>query len=334
MDGMPRPFPIIGPLFGYNSAFLSRAITFKLKAADSLLQRPLSHDEMTAIVYWTAKQMSYMSYSPVIGVGGGLWRAYATADRFRFPMYQPNLETFNKDVFPHTKAPWLTGARAVMTWHLTRAFWYAAAGNFLAKGVIGSYAMSVGTVGEMTDPRLTDYISQVRQRNQKRQGGLGIPPAQQESQPGRTAPSPETQQVYDDASPAGGIYTEEDFQQNKPVVPVVPSTPSPPPEEGKSFDFFDDASSTGGQAMSGDTRSPSTPQRTGSAWDRLRSRQTPAQNQNQSQPSSWQQRQSDERRDQHEGAGQHDAQAEFDARIERERKGGDFSSNGGDQKRW
>jgi hypothetical protein len=332
-DGMPRPFPIIGPLFGYNAALVSRAVNKHSQGANGLLQRDLSHDEMTAIVYWTSKQVSIMSYSPIVGISGGIWRAYTTADRFRFPMFQPNLETFNKDVFPHTRAPWVTGARAVLTWHLARGFWYAAAGNFLAKMVIGSYAMSVASVGEMQDPRLKDYVSQIRQRSQKKQGRLEIPPSQQGPQPGRTAPSPEMQQDYDDTSPTGGIYTEEDFQQNKPAVPVVPSRPSTPQEEGKSFDFFDDASPTGGQGTSADTRATS--QRASSAWDRLRrGGQSPLPNQNHTQSSSWQKRQSDERRDQQEGEGQHDAQAEFDARIERERRGGDFSSNGGDQKRW
>ncbi|EHL03167.1 hypothetical protein M7I_0782 [Glarea lozoyensis 74030] len=190
--------------------------------------------------------------------------------------------------------------------------------------VIGSYALSVATVGEMQDPRLKDFISQVRQRQQQRRGGLEMPQGQN-GRPGQPAPMPAPQkQDYDDASPTGGIYTEEDFQQSKPAVPVVPSRPAPAEAEAKSFDFFDDASPTGGQGISADTRAA--PQSTGSAWDRLRRGQAPSQAP--SQASSSQETQGSGRRD-----GQLDAQAEFDARIERERRGGDFSSNGGDIKR-
>ncbi|EPE28927.1 hypothetical protein GLAREA_00085 [Glarea lozoyensis ATCC 20868] len=325
MEGMPRPFPIIGPLFGYNDDLIARGVNSKTKSAGGVLQRHLTQEEMTAMVYWTSKQVKIMSYAPIIGIGGGLYRAYSTASTFRFPMYQPDQATFNREVFPHTRAPWVVGYRAVLSWHLARGFWYAAAGNFLAKMVIGSYALSVATVGEMQDPRLKDFISQVRQRQQQRRGGLEMPQGQN-GRPGQPAPMPAPQkQDYDDASPTGGIYTEEDFQQSKPAVPVVPSRPAPAEAEAKSFDFFDDASPTGGQGISADTRAA--PQSTGSAWDRLRRGQAPSQAP--SQASSSQETQGSGRRD-----GQLDAQAEFDARIERERRGGDFSSNGGDIKRW
>jgi hypothetical protein len=333
-EGMPRPFPIIGPLFGYNDNLIARGVNAKTKSAGGVLQRHLTQEEMTAMVYWTSKQVNIMSYAPIVGVGGGIYRAYSTASTFRFPMYQPDQATFNKDIFPHTRAPWVIGSRAVLSWHLARGFWYAAAGNFLAKMVVGSYALSVATVGEMQDPRLKDYISQVRQRQQQRRGGLEIPQGQK-GQPGQPAPMPVPQkQDYDDASPTGGIYTEEDFQQSKPAVPVVPSGPAPAQAEAKSFDFFDDASPTGGRGVSADTRAA--PQSTGSAWDRLRRGQVPSQGQSQEQSrgSPWRKVQGGGRTDEQEGTGQLDAQAEFDARIDRERRGGDFSSNGGDIKRW
>jgi hypothetical protein len=267
-----------------------------------------------------------MSYTPVVGIGGGVWRAYATADRFRFPMFQPDLETFNKDVFPHARAPWVTGARAVMTWHLARGFWYAAAGNFLAKMLLGSYAMSVATVGEMADPRLKDYIIQIRQRSQQRQGGLSVPSDHKQG-PGYGAPPIQAQQ-HDDASPTGEIYTEEDFQEPKPAAPARTESPLPQEKE-TTLDFFDDASPTGGQGMSADTRGPSQP--AGSAWDRIRRGQP--QTRGQSQQSAWQKRRGDQNGDQGEASVQQDAQTDFDAKVERERRGGNFSG-GSDQKRW
>ena len=94
----------------------------------------------------------------------------------------------------------------------------------------------------------------------------------------------------------------------------------------------------------------------GSAWDRLRRGEKPTpipQNSGGKPPpsqSQWSRRQSETQREQTEGSttgnfafskteeernyAKEEAQKEFDARVERERRGGDFSQGGGDQRRW
>ena len=117
------------------------------------------------------------------------------------------------------------------------------------------------------------------------------------------------------------------------------------------FDPFDEASPTGGPGARADT-SPRQPQRQqGSAWDRVRQssgrgpagRQTDS-GQPQEQSRGWagvrEQAQSPtasadyafSKGDEERSLARGEAQKEFDALVERERRGGDFSS--GDQKRW
>jgi hypothetical protein len=134
------------------------------------------------------------------------------------------------------------------------------------------------------------------------------------------------------------------------------------PEQEKSEDknspfmVFDEDSPTGGQGMvTSMSRSPAPPQPPGSAWERIRSGQTPNPKQR---PSPSQHNQQSMRaskvRRQSEGSGgataddgftasasqesrrysREEAQREFDAKLERERRGGDFASGSGDQRRW
>ena len=95
----------------------------------------------------------------------------------------------------------------------------------------------------------------------------------------------------------------------------------------------------------------------GSAWDRLRRGEKPASTSQTSgakqQPnqSPWMRQQNETQKEQREGStmgdsfafskteeersyAREEAQREFDARVEQERRGGDFSKGGGDQKRW
>ncbi len=95
----------------------------------------------------------------------------------------------------------------------------------------------------------------------------------------------------------------------------------------------------------------------GSAWDRLRRGEKPAPvpqksgGKHPTKQSAWSRQQDETQREQKEGStmgdsfafskseeernyAKEEAQKEFDARVERERRGGDFSQGGGDQRRW
>lgn len=198
-------------------------------------------------------------------------------------------------------------------------------------------------------------------------------PQQAEKQQVETVEGMEETKPYDDASPSGGMFFDQATDNSsapvstsqrvvEKVQPEVqrrwPQPPQPINEsENRPFSVFDDASPTGGQGVSPEAVNPPAP--TGSAWERVRSGQKPStppqrqttgwqtQGSQQPQESAWAKQRgtvqngdaiddefssSSSREDKKYGRG--DAQREFDAKVERERKGGDFASGNGDQKRW
>jgi len=148
-------------------------------------------------------------------------------------------------------------------------------------------------------------------------------------------------------------------QQKEPMAPTADSTGAYQTErQPRNFDEdFDDASPTGGRGPAADTGSSS-----GSTWDRIRRQAAshPAGSHESSWPSgsgpgrgqssgqaisrnkngttsdaaspgdNFSFSSADEDRQMAKG----EAQKEFDDRVERERRGGDFNSRSGDQKRW
>ncbi|CAG8978995.1 hypothetical protein HYALB_00009897 [Hymenoscyphus albidus] len=350
-DNMPQPLPIFGQLFGYGPHVTMKKAAEMIGQIERKLGRRFTAEEMDAVVYWNAKTNRIRSYEPVLGIGGGLWRAYDTRQTFRFPFVRPDqlFPTFNKNAFPLTSFPVVRGPTAVIVWHGLRAFSYSAAGFALSKVLISSYASTATTVGILYDSRMTQLTKEM---NEILKTGRKMP--------GQSTPQPSRNQLpqnQDDASPTGGIYGEEDFGKDGPEM--VSDNPTPPREqtalnpnpaprfqqtrwtgetESKPFDYFDDASPTGGQGMSEDTR---TSQPQGSAWERIR-RGGGVPTQRQGSQDAWSKQRaqaqaggspddftstqlSEERR-----YSKQDAQKEFDARIDRERQGGDFTSN----KKW
>jgi hypothetical protein len=369
----PKPIPIIGPLVGYNDEFYSKVLTQKMQVATNTLGRPLTQDEATAFAFWAAKSISIFSYGAPLGIAAGWWRCYNSRETFRFPFYQPNLEKFQPDVFP-PRLGTLTGMRAVIAWHGLRTGIYSVAGMVVGQILFASYAASVVGVGEVTDKRLKSFVDAVRAQSRQKGGslpGAGVERKPAERAPPSGGPagtqydrrdSPQA----DDASPTGGIFWEENAAGSSESVdgtigantqtggrPRPPVRPAPAQmrtqeAEDRPFDAWDDASPAGRQGSTA-------PQ--GSAWDRLRRGEKPApipqKSGGKSQPSqsTWSKQQNETQKEQTDGSTTGDsfafskseeeknyvkeeAQKEFDARVERERRGGDFSQGGGDQRRW
>ncbi|CAD6446509.1 771c346e-1cbe-47af-a5bb-7680f15ccb0e-CDS [Sclerotinia trifoliorum] len=368
VDGstIPKPLPILGPLFGFNDAFLSKIINARVQNAAKVTKRPLRQEEIDALAFHTAKIIRINSFAPVAGLSAGIYRATQTAATFRFPFYQPNLETFNSNVFPHPRMPYIRGFPAIIAWHTFRGLCYCYVGQTVSKILFGGYAASVGAVGQMGDKRLKDIVKATTEEVARTQKNLpspaGIPrprmkPGQGQSQSGNT-------QDHDDASPTGGAdwygddgasgstqSTPQTFPPMKPQrqFPTQAPAQAPAQEEEKPFDLFDDASPTSGQGMNTNTStSQSSKPTSGSAWDRVRRGEKPASNINtpsQSRKSGWatntpktsEVASTDtfafSKTEEERNLAQLEAQKEFDARVEKERRGGDFSS-AGDQKRW
>ena len=368
---LPKPIPILSSFFGYNDQFFTNVVQAKIQRGREVLSRPLTEDETSAMAYWTAKQISILSYGSPVGIAAGWWRCYNTAPTMRFPFWQPNLEKFQSEVFP-PKIGALKGVRAVMAWHAVRSFAYGFVGKYIGQILLASYATSVAAVGELSDKRLKAFADLIRTKAQERRGSLPAGPKQPipagTMQDQSDFGSGNTQS--DDASPAGGIFMEDvpsssssrgPVGANRQQVPAWPPARSNPAQMGtegqkkpqdQPFYGFDDASPTGGQGVSEDT----TPR--GSAWERLRKGQKPAARtvsasitQNQSSQNPWSSQQIETQREQKQGSTMGDrfafskseeerayakdeAQKQFDAQVERERRGGDFSSENGDQKRW
>jgi len=357
--GFSRPLPIIGKLFGYSDQFMAQLVQTRLQHMAKVLQRQPDIEEVTAIAFWTSKQVSIMSYGPFVGVVGGCWRAWQTADTFRFPFFQANLETFQKEVFPHTNMAILRGNRAVQAWHLLRTFSYGVCGNFFSTMFFGSYSVSVAAVGEASDKRLKAYVEAVRKQGQQRVGKLPGSPGQRPQGP----PVPVGAQGQDDASPTGGM-----FMGAEPEIPQEESQWKPPPQsrpapiqtqapepQSQPFDVFgEDTPTAAQQGAAPDTQAS---QSQGSAWERLRRGQQPGgqgggwDNVRKTQgpgQSDWSKQQAQSQKDQKQGStfgenysisktdedrsyAKEEAQREFDAQVERERRGGDSSWN---QKKW
>lgn len=284
IDGtsLPRPFPGSG-ILGYNDANLSKLVHARMDQARKVLKRSPTTDEATALAYWTAKQMSILSYGTPVGVASGLWRAYSTAPSFRFPFFKPDLGKFNPSVFPSPRYSLATGLKAMASWHSMRILAYGTVGNFVGTVLFASYSMSVVSIGEITDTRLKDYISALREFAQKTHGALPNP--QREPATAGTPTGPTGQATEDDASPTNGTYwglndnpsdkgwtngNDPRESQSPPSRSVIgaPRRDNPPAptvdEPSYQTADFDDASPTGGRGVTDDMAS------TESAWERIR----------------------------------------------------------------
>ncbi|TVY82345.1 hypothetical protein LSUE1_G002408 [Lachnellula suecica] len=292
--GLPKPVPIFGSLFGYNEQYFNKIFQLRATQAASVLNRPLSQDEINSFAYWSAKQNSIMSYGSPIGIAGGLWRCWSTAGTNRLPFINVKMDFSKvppkwlpKDMIPPASGPPppLRGNLA-LAWHAVRALAYGGFGKILGDLFFGSYTASVIAVGQINDARLKPYVDAMRKKAAEQKGSLSGASGQQQR-----APAPVNTQKsspnYDDASPTGGMFGEMESSspqaepqwqpppQSKPApAPAQTPTPNPAPyrtapeQQGQPFDMFDDASPTAAQqGMVADTQSR---QPQGSAWERLR----------------------------------------------------------------
>jgi hypothetical protein len=376
---LPKPIPIIGRLLGYNDEFLLNFVGARIVVISKILGRHPSQEEANAVAYYTAKNIAINSYGGPVGAAAGMWRAYDTRSTFRFPFYQPNLETFQPDKFPQGLG-WVKGFNAMTCWHAARASSYVVFGLIFSRFLFTSYGATTSAIGEVSDPRLKAVTAAIQAEAQKRKGSLpgmqGTPAPQERQLPngGRPADAHYDRgegSSQDDASPTGGIFGEENTAGTPGTfggsiggptqdggrwpgrVAPLPTQKNTQEAESQPFDAWDDASPTGGQGIAESTVQTSQ----GSAWDRVRRGEKPAPSPSKSggkpQPkqSPWSRQQHETQKEQREGAttgdsfafskteeertyAKEEAQKEFDARVERERRGGDFSKGGGDQKRW
>jgi len=350
----PKVIPLLGPLFGYSEKKYRDVLQIRLAGVSQQLGRPLTHEEADSFGYWTAKAMAILSFAGPVGFAGGAWRWHNTKATFRYPFWQPNMETFDRKIFPAQRMPLLKGQWASRIWGSSRLCAYLAIGGLISQTLFGSYAASVCAVGELSDQRLKPMMDQLRKKHGQQMGALPNEtkgPGQQ-----RMPPMLPNSEPDNDASPTGGLLWGEPVKvdgtpstpESRPQWNLNKPSPAQPMAASESrdslFDLFDDASPTSGQGVA--TNTPSAPQ--GSAWERLRRGDKPAHmSGTSSDRTSWQRRQKETQDEQRQGATTGDnftiskteeetsyakVEAQRDARVEQERRGGSFSSN--DQRRW
>ncbi len=160
LKDLPRPPPIIGPLFGYTQARNVQAINEHIVTAAQLLRRPPTQDEASALAYYSAKKFSTTAWGHPFGLAGGIYRATQTSATYRFPFVAPNKETFNPNSFGWFLK--LEGKNAQLMWHVLRGSAYGLLGSFIGGLLVGTYAATVAAVGERQDPRLRELLQGIR----------------------------------------------------------------------------------------------------------------------------------------------------------------------------
>lgn len=176
---VPRPLPIIGPLFGYNKSHYTTVIHSRIQASAQILGRPPTQDEATALAHWSAKMLSYAVWGRPLGLAAGWYQAYRTAATYRFPFMQPNLQKFNP-YFIGLSTFQLHGRGAQLMWHLLRTCAYGTFGMWTGGLFVGTYAATVAAVGERQDPRLQDLIRAIQAKVREK-----LPDGATEGAPGR-----------------------------------------------------------------------------------------------------------------------------------------------------
>ena len=298
---LPKPFPIVGPLFGFKESKLAELAAQRLQYYSQVLGRSATQKESEAIMFHSYRSMSIQSYGNPMVFGFGLYRAYKTRDNYRFPFYGP-LKTeggwWNGDRIRIMGTDILGGPLARYGIHFFRGSVYGLFALTFGGLFVTSYATTIAVVGELRDPRLKE-LQRIKMEQRKQQTG-DLEAMKQSKDPmgqGNTSAGDlwkrhrEGIGAQDDASPsAGSEYYGEDTERiggtNTGILSDAQMrtqearqqvSPSESPTENRASTFkldkverqpigfgddFDDASSTSQK---------SAPIKQGSnAWDRIR----------------------------------------------------------------
>jgi len=355
MSKVAKPMPI----FGYSQDKFQLLLRAKLQNAQNVLARTPTQEEAEAMAFWTAKQLQIVSFGLPLGTAGGVWRAYNTRGTLRFPFWQPSLEKYRStDGTFHFIG--LRGSRAITVFHIFRTMAYGGIGQFFGEILFGSYAASVGAVGELGDKRLKTYMTAIRQKAHEKRGAISSPTSSQSTKVPRSQLDSDSDQNMSEKETRelSGSYDNEGTLDGASSSPQSPGAQAPlkrppveyterEPQQDNDIPSYDDNNSpTGGEGVRDDLAKGG-----GSAWDRIRSGASVGNRSNSTkvQPtqreSAWAKRQAEAKStaedsfsftktDEERSFAQQEAQKEFDAKVERERRGGSFSSTGEDQRRW
>lgn len=354
LDKLPSPAPLFGPIFGYTNQYFATCIHYRVQQTSTLLQRPISTDEASALAYWTAKMLAIASWGHPLGLAAGAWRTYQTRGTFRFPFWKPDPNKFNPEAVKIGTVELLRGAQARAIWHGLRGGAYGIVGSWVGGVIVSGYAATAAAVGEQQDPRLREVMAKLRAKGKeiaaaaggrevgqrgREVGQRGDPTGQ-----GRT-PASELWRNHrraiggDDASPTadgfedgtdvdeaslassdGGVLSDQQLKGQEMRQQPRPRTSSraQPSQPEQTFDD-DDAGPTAGTA---------------SVWERIRKEagSAPSPNAARRRRAMPPQQERQEGGEGFAGGGEGEDRAEaqrlFDEQVERERRGGEFAGRG------
>lgn len=172
-----------------------------IRGCENVTGRGLRQEEAESITHYGSRRMTTMYVGQIAALGLGGTLAWFGRKNMKFPFRSPK-DPARYDVFPMRVLPILKGRYARIMWQVTRVNVYFVAALFLTQPFVRSIADSRMTVGLYQDPRTRDLAMQIKNIDRLRanravegqRAGQSLP--QQE-------PSPEQQQIQDDASPQG-----------------------------------------------------------------------------------------------------------------------------------
>ncbi|KAL8918230.1 MAG: hypothetical protein Q9172_005511 [Xanthocarpia lactea] len=172
---LPHPLPIVGPLFGYTSTYLANLAASRLRYHTEAIGRSLSAKEREAVIFHAYKSATISSIGVPIAFGIGMYRAYATSESYRVPVWGDLKSTEGWWDGQKLRIMGQTVAEGSNARYLMHSFRYSAYGSlavFIGGLIVNSYATTVAAVGELRDPRLKDFEQAIRTRSKAQMGDL------------------------------------------------------------------------------------------------------------------------------------------------------------------
>jgi len=317
--------PFYGPLFGFTSKKYENVVAQTVMVSSLAIGRKLEPSETDALAEISARRFANDAfYSPayLVMAAGFTWR---TTDKFGFPFYTPKPASFDPNVFPHKRIPWLTGQNAFMMWHGVRFSAYSLLTRLWVSPVLAFLNYSQFVLGMQKDTRLGEFRKDLDRYLKNSRKGLPERPDMSDGHQ-RSPPSPfsrprgqqqqqQQQQQYQQQRPP----QEEQFQEYGasapsyggsspyPPIPAPTRTPHQQQQQSSSDDddsyLFDDTSPVSPAARNAQAAASTSPGYRGnsntggggSAWDRVRqqsaSGDATGNTTGQAPASSWRQRQ-------------------------------------------
>ena len=298
---LSKPFPLVGPLFGYTQSYTSLKIGRRLMDHSEVLGRPLRPPEVDSIAYHTNRGIVYRSYATPTAFTAGAILAWTSRDTSKMPFVGEIKKEggwWDGERIRMGGIDMLKGDIARRYILAFRASVYGALGLLFGGIFAASYSAILTGVGELKDPNLKEFQQALDRRTKQRMGDSGAlqdgkrATGQERSNPRHPPRSQQrTTTEQDDASPSAGnsdyesdyaslgaidggllndslTKAQEDRQQPQPTAsPAANRAPMYQTDnkarQSQSFvEDFDDASPTG---ESGPAEADSA-----SAWDRIR----------------------------------------------------------------